>query len=149
MILSKQKNIKTYLGISKNLDTALNFILNNDLTKLPYGRNEIDGDNVYLNIMDYQTGLFNELKFEGHHNYIDIHIVLQGDETIAITTLEDIDSSTPYEEDKDVYFAYGNKYTSYYLDNTNLAITFPEDLHMHKIYTNYKDVKKAVVKIKM
>ena len=49
MIIGKLKNISRYKGISKNIDTAIDYILNNDLLALPKGKTIIDGDNVYVN----------------------------------------------------------------------------------------------------
>ena len=42
--------ILRYLGISKTLDTAIRYLVSNDLTQLHMGRNEIDGDDVFVNM---------------------------------------------------------------------------------------------------
>lgn len=43
MIVGNLKEIARYKGISKNIDTAIDFVLNNDLINLPIGKSEIDG----------------------------------------------------------------------------------------------------------
>ena len=42
MIIGKLKNISRYKGISKNIDTAIDYILNNDLLALPKGKTIIE-----------------------------------------------------------------------------------------------------------
>ncbi len=49
MIIGKLRDLKRYKGISKNIDTAIDYVLNHDLLTLPKGKTEIDGKNVYVN----------------------------------------------------------------------------------------------------
>lgn len=46
MIYDMLTNVEKYRGISKNLDTAIDFLVKTDLASLPLGQTEIDGDNV-------------------------------------------------------------------------------------------------------
>ena len=55
MIYTKKKNLERYLGLSDSMDTVIRYILSADLTKLHKGRNEIDGDQAFINRFDYQT----------------------------------------------------------------------------------------------
>ena len=55
MIYTKKKNLERYLGLSESMDTVIRYILTADLTKLHKGRNEIDGDQAFVNCFDYQT----------------------------------------------------------------------------------------------
>ena len=52
MIYTKRKNLERYLGLSKSMDTAIRYILSADLTELHKGRNEIDGDQAFVNRFD-------------------------------------------------------------------------------------------------
>ena len=54
MIYTKIKNIETYLGISKNLDTAIRFLREYDLNDLGKGKTVIDQDEVFVNHFCYQ-----------------------------------------------------------------------------------------------
>ena len=55
MIYDLLENIGRYRGICPNLDTAIRFLMDTDLNTLPTGKTEIDGDRVYLQIMDAVT----------------------------------------------------------------------------------------------
>ena len=84
MIYDSLKNIEAYKGISKNLDTAISFLAGNDLHSLPEGRTEIDGDEVFINVMNATTKELTEEGFELHREYMDIQIDLEGTEVIGI-----------------------------------------------------------------
>ena len=82
MIYDKLSNISVYKGLNKNLDTAIDYILNNDLQSRPLGRTVVDGDNVYINCMECETGLMENKQYELHQEYLDIQIDLQGAERL-------------------------------------------------------------------
>ena len=55
LIYAKRKDLNRYLGISSSLDSAIRFLQSADLSQLQMGRNEIDGDQAFINRFDYQT----------------------------------------------------------------------------------------------
>jgi YhcH/YjgK/YiaL family protein len=83
MIYTKRKNLDRYLGISPEMDTAIRYLQSADLRTLVKGRNEIDGDNVFVNRFDYQTMPQAQAIWEGHIRYADIHVLLSGNEKIG------------------------------------------------------------------
>lgn len=84
MIYDTLENIGNYKGISKNLDTAIEFLTTTDLHTLPEGKTIIDGEEVFVNVMTATTHELTEESFEIHKNYIDIQIDLEGTEVIGI-----------------------------------------------------------------
>lgn len=84
MIYDKLTNVNRYKGISKWLDTALEFLEKTDLDTLPLGRTEIYGDKVFANVMEAQASDESAGKFEIHKKYMDIQIDLKGTEIIRI-----------------------------------------------------------------
>lgn len=84
MIYDKLTNIGLYKGTNRNLDTAIEYILNHDISRLPLGRTSVDGDLVYINVMDAQTGPLESRNYEVHKEYMDIQIDLSGTEIIQI-----------------------------------------------------------------
>ena len=49
IVQEARKNIEMYKGLYSNLDTAISYLASHDLTELPAGRTEVDGDQVYIN----------------------------------------------------------------------------------------------------
>ena len=80
MIKGKIKDLNKYKGLNANLDKAIDFILSNDVLSLEHGRNEIDGDNVFINRFSYTCKKEEDCFLEGHKDYLDIHLVLEGQE---------------------------------------------------------------------
>ncbi len=152
MIVGKLKDIAHYKGLSKNIDTAIDFVLNNDLLALPKGKTEIDGNNVYVNRDTYVARPLEECYFEGHNNYLDMQIVLKGKEGFGYTHISDpgLVQTTPYNDAKDVT-KYQNKALNeiYVTLEEGFALVFPEDIHLAKLDVDGQTVEKAVIKIKL
>ena len=74
-----------YLGLHPALDTAIRWLGANDLAALPNGRTEVDGQNVYINVMDAGLRPAEGADFEYHHLYADLQIDLSGCEYWAWT----------------------------------------------------------------
>ena len=55
LIYAKRKDLNRYLGISGSLDSAIRFLQSADLSQLQMGRNEIDGDQAFVNRFNYET----------------------------------------------------------------------------------------------
>ena len=152
MIVGKLVDLYRYKGISKNIDTAIDFILNNDLMALPKGKTEIDGKNVYVNRDTYVARPLEECFFENHENYIDIQIVLKGQEVIGYTHISnpDLKVTTPYNPEKDVTkYNYDPKGAVFFTLEEGFALVFTEDAHLAKLMANDGIVEKAVVKVKI
>ncbi|MBQ9449373.1 MAG: YhcH/YjgK/YiaL family protein [Acholeplasmatales bacterium] len=152
MIVGKLSDLYRYKGISKNIDTAIDFILNNDLMALPKGKTVVDGDNVYINRDTYVARPLEECFFENHENYIDIQIVLKGHEIIGYThiTNPDLHVTTPYNPDKDVTKYNYNPKGALMMDvSEGFVLVYTEDAHLAKCKANDEIVEKAVVKVKI
>lgn len=67
-----------------NYIKALEYIKTNNLNSLPIGKHIIDGDNLWINIMDADLRAIKDVKFEAHNKYIDIQIPLSTSEQFGI-----------------------------------------------------------------
>ena len=152
MIVGKLVDLYRYKGISKNIDTAIDYILNNDLMKLPKGKTIVDGDNVFINRDTYVARPLDECFFENHENYIDIQIVLKGQEIIGYTHISnpDLKVTTPYNAEKDVTkYNYNPEGALYITLEEGFVLVYTEDAHLAKGKANDDIVEKAVVKVKI
>ena len=152
MIVGKLVDLYRYKGISKNIDTAIDYIQNNDLMALPKGKTIVDGDNVYINRDTYVARPLEECFFENHKKYIDIQIVLKGQEVIGYThiTNPDLKVTSPYNPDKDVKkYNYNPKGAVFFTLEEGFALVYTEDAHLAKCKANDEIVEKVVVKVKI
>lgn len=147
MIYTKKKYLNCYQGIHKNLDTAIDYLAKHELSELAHGRNEVDGENVFINRFDYETLPEEETAFEAHEHYADIHLLLSGKEQIGISDIANMEI-TGQDIENDSVDCKGIVEARVPMSTAEVLIAFPEDAHLVKIQLDGKSaVEKAVVKV--
>ena len=148
LIYTKLKNIHRYLGQSAALDTAIRYLQSADLRTLTKGRNEIDADQVFVNRFDYQTMSPEDAIWEGHIQYIDIHVLLSGHEKIGVSNVDSLTQTVCKPEEDFVGFE-GPVETWFTMTPEDILIVYPEDIHKVKVIDSESTlVEKACFKIK-
>ena len=151
MILDNAKNIDFYrtLGIEGRYAKAIDFLKSHDLATLEDGKYEIDGKNVYANVMSYTTLPWEEAKYEAHQNYSDIQYVISGEEVMTYAPAEELNPAGPYNAEKDVVkFDNAKPGLKVTCKAGDFMIFFPWDGHKPKAAAGEPSmVKKIVVKI--
>ncbi len=152
MIFDEKKNLEFYinLGIGDRYKKAVEFLLNTDLAALEPGKYEIDGKDVYANVLEYTTVPWEEAKFEAHEHYTDIQYVIKGTEIMTYAPVGAMTVKTPYNPDKDVvFFDDSNPGLQVPAKDDQYLIFFPWDAHKPKAANGEPaPIKKIVVKIK-
>lgn len=152
MVLCQICEIDKYASLAYGISKTVEFLNNHDLKSLkslPDGRTQIDGDNIYINKGEEQ--LIDELqrKLEIHHEYMDIHIPLTGEEFIGWKSVSTLQTKPvkPFDEDKDIAF-YDEPFDSLVmLEPGQCVLVFPEDAHAPLIGEG--KIIKAVIKIRL
>lgn len=89
MIIDNIENACLYAGVSKPIKKALSYILNTDFTNIKLGKHQINGDNMYALVNEYETKDATKVFLEGYRNYIDVHNIIDGTEQIGYAALAD------------------------------------------------------------
>lgn len=151
MIFDNAKNLDFYkaLGVEGRYAKAIEWLKSQDLENLAEGKYEIDGKNVYANVMSYTTIPWEQATYEAHENYSDIQYVITGTELMTYAPVETLNPSGPYNPDKDVVkFDNANPGMKLPTHAGEYAIFFPWDGHKPKAANGEPaPVKKVVVKI--
>ena len=147
MIIDKIENIDKYSQIP---EYVVNFIkgLSEDTENMRYDL--IDED--FVNVETYTTKLLEDAKFESHNRYIDIQLLLNGEERIYITSRDELDEISQYNVERDITFYKNDIKNADYvtLDCSNFVLIYPYEAHAPQVaLNNTKMVKKAVVKIRI
>ena len=87
MIISEQSDFRRYASVNKHFSKVCDFLENTNLTDLVDGKIDIDGENVFANCMIYLADGVPGAIFETHKKYLDIHIVIENTEKMAVTSL--------------------------------------------------------------
>ena len=147
MICDTLQHLGRYRGLHPNLDTAIDYLLTHDLAALPLGRTEVDGDKVFINVMDADLQPQEGSHLEYHKKYADLQVNLTGGERWGF-------ASAPGTEVKpfagDIGFVDTADAVTGTLGEERFALFFPLELHRPSIARpDCARLRKAVVKIEM
>ncbi|MBQ8886625.1 MAG: YhcH/YjgK/YiaL family protein [Candidatus Gastranaerophilales bacterium] len=147
MIIDNLTNAEKYISLHKDFKLVFDFLKTNNLTEMSCGKNiQIRGEEVFFNLDEYETK--QTQKLEAHKKYIDIQVVITGEEYMGYTNIENTTVSEEYDEKRDVMFLNG-RVDKILATNQNFLIFYPEDAHMPALsVTTAQKVKKAIFKIK-
>lgn len=148
MILDKIENSKLYIGLGERIAKAFEYIHTTDLLQTAVGKYEIDTDDVFAIVQEYDTKQISECKIEAHRKYIDVQYIISGVELMGVSTLTNQNPVVINEEND--YCLYEGDSSLIKLDAGMFTIFFPDDLHMPGIkFNQISKVKKVVVKVRV
>lgn len=149
MIYTKIDRLERYLGICDSLDIAIRHVMTADLQALNRGRNEVSGNEMFINRLSYETIPEESAAWEGHGVYGDLHVLIEGHEKIGVTDASQLKQICHKVEDDFIGYE-GPVQTWCPMDKGDVLIVFPEDIHMVKV-TNGEPchVERAVYKFKV
>jgi len=113
------------------------------------GRTDIDGDRLYASVATYETGPREERRFEAHRKYIDVQVLLEGEEAIDVSLEDDLAVLEAYDEKRDVTFLKPpSQVASLAMRPGCFAVFFPHDAHRPGCHLSEKSrVRKIVMKV--
>jgi YhcH/YjgK/YiaL family protein len=131
MICDRIENSARYDTISPGIALALATLRSGSLGGAPDGRHDLDGDRVFALVQRYNTRPLDKCAFESHRKYIDVQMVVSGDEAMGHAPISKLTATTAYDVDKDFsLYERLDGPTWLRLSAGEFAIFFPEDGHM-------------------
>lgn len=133
----------------KAIQTALEYLKSHDFTSMETGVYEIQGKEIYAQVMDAQTAPADTKRPEVHEKYIDVQFLASGKERLGFTP-----DTGNYEvderlEDKDLIF-YKTVENEGFIEAIPgcYSIFFPEDVHRPAVAAGEPmTIRKVVVKV--
>lgn len=152
MIVGNIENIVEYSFLEEKVKECFGYMKKNDLKLYQPGKYQIDGDDFFVNIVEYETTEKENRFYEAHRYYIDIHVMLDGEEKIEVDFIKNMDQKE-FEPENDflpLFEKNQNLSSSIILKENDFAIFYPNDAHMTAIKVNdSKKIKKAIFKVKI
>lgn len=151
MIFVNLKNIGNPASYPPAILRVLQHLIAEDFTTKPVGRYDLEGDDIFLQVMDCETRPASQASPEIHRQYIDVQYLVSGREQIgfAVDTHEN-QVAEDHLDERDVLFyqdMVGEKTLDLYPGD--LAIFFPQDVHRPTCAVGEPaPVRKVVVKIR-
>lgn len=108
------------------------------------------GDGIFVIEQAYVTKLRADGFFESHRKYIDVQVIVEGEELMEVVDASAITERQPYNPDRDlIVYEDSSRASLLRLYAGQLAVFFPSDVHMPtlRIGPTPVFVRKAVVKV--
>lgn len=149
MIFGNIHNLKEFPFLEEKIKECFEYAKNHNLVSYEEGSHEIDGERLFVNIVEYTTTKPEERFWEAHKNYLDVHVMLQGTEQIDLNFIQNMDVKEFVEKD-DFLPMNGDKNSSVILREGDFLICYPSDGHRTAVAVQEPEkIKKAIFKVRI
>lgn len=117
---------------------------------LTIGRHDVN-EEFYYNVQEYETKVNPVKHFESHRMYVDIQMLISGEENLQIVDVNRLQIESPYDEEKErtLYCAIENP-ASVLLRPGSVVILYPKDAHRTVAFNGLPcKVRKIVGKVRI
>lgn len=148
MILDSLKNSALYENVNPRMKKAFALIASTDWTAMEPGIHELDGKDIYVNVMERELKQKPDAKLEVHNEYIDIQVLVTGrEESFGWSERKDLKlPQGGFDAGKDIQFFDDVPQTYYTLRPGQFTVLFPEDGHAPMVGEG--TVRKIIVKVR-
>ncbi|WP_418426130.1 YhcH/YjgK/YiaL family protein [Alistipes sp.] len=148
MILDSLKNSALYENVNPRMKKAFALIASTDWTTMEPGIHELDGKDIYVNVMERELKQKPDAKLEVHNEYIDIQVLISGrEESFGWSERKDLKlPQGEFDAEKDIQFFDDVPQTYYTLRPGQFTVLFPEDGHAPMVGEG--TMRKIIVKVR-
>lgn len=140
MIFDKLQNISNYYF----LKPFCKEIARSEFLTGKFDLKERDGFGIGL---EYNTRNEQDAVWEGHKKFLDLHVIIDGEERIQHSFIDDMIQINEYHEMDDYQLFKGDKSAEFFLNKSMFILFAPTDIHKTGIGEVNEQVKKFVFKI--
>lgn len=148
MIVANLQNSNRIEGLHPLFKPLFDYVKTHDLLHTELGRIEVDGDDVFIMNINPECVAADKQVLEAHRTYIDVHILLEGSETIGWMALEDVSHEVKTYDNEGDCALYKDTPTSWIdLQPGQFMIVYPEDAHAPVVGCG--KIRKLIAKVKL
>lgn len=150
MIFGNIDHAEEFPYLEKGIKECFEYAKSHDLASFEKGSHEIDGDRLFVNIVEYTTTIPEDRFWEAHKKYLDVHVMLHGTEQIDLNFIQNMKLNEFVEKD-DFLPMQGDKNSSVVLKDGDFLICYPSDGHRTAVQAGDKPeiIKKAIFKVRI
>ena len=146
MILSSLSQAERYVDLHPLFKRAFDYIRETDLYHMAPGRCPIVGDDLIAIVEHVPAKTKGMARLEAHRRYIDIQLVLEGNETMGWKPLSDcFNPVSEYSEENDIRFFHDAPASWVPVPPDHFCIFFPEDAHAPLVGSG--KIRKVIFKV--
>lgn len=147
MLFGNINYIKEFPFLEKGIRECFAYAKNHDLLSFEKGSHPIDGERLFVNIVEYTTTNAEDRFWEAHKKYLDVHVMLRGEEQIDLNFIQNMGVKEFVEKD-DFLPMDGEKNASVILRDGDFLICYPSDGHRTAVAVQEPAaIKKAIFKV--
>lgn len=150
MIFGNVRDLGDYGFLPENIKRCFEYAGEHDLKGFEKGSHPIDGENLFVNIVEYETTAPENRFWEAHRQYLDLHLMLDGAEQIDVNFIDNMEQKDFVEKD-DFLPCEGEPNSHVVLTDGDFLICYPKDGHRTAVAAGGKSqtIKKAIFKIRI
>ena len=149
MIFGNINNLEEFPFLEEQVKECFEYAKEHNLASFEKGSHEIDGERLFVNIVEYTTTAAKERFWEAHRKYLDVHVMLHGTEQIDLNFIQNMDVKEFVEKD-DFLPMDGEKNSSVVLRDGDFLICYPSDGHRTAVAVEEPEkTKKAIFKVRI
>ena len=149
MIFGNINNLEEFPFLEEQVKECFEYAKEHNLASFEKGSHEIDGERLFVNIVEYTTTAAKERFWEAHRKYLDVHVMLHGTEQIDLNFIQNMDVKEFVEKD-DFLPMDGEKNSSVGLRDGDFLICYPSDGHRTAVAVEEPEkIKKAIFKVRI
>lgn len=91
MVFGNIRDRKDYAWLEDVVGKCFDYANTHDLLSFEKGSHTIDGDDLFVNIVEYETTNAADRFWEAHRQYLDLHFMLRGPEQIDVNFIDNME----------------------------------------------------------
>ena len=138
--------------LAKDIQFCIEYAKKNEnrILSLVHGSYDVGYNDIKMNIGKYFTKSENEKFWESHKKYLDVQIMINGTEQVAINDIQDMEVKS-FDEEKDLTILEGDKAFDIIMKTGDVLVFFPNDVHKPELNVSENDnsgnIRKIVTKV--
>ena len=152
MIITNVNNEIQNKSLAKDIRFCIEFAKKNEnkILSLVNGSYDVGYNNIKMNLGKYFTKKENDKFWESHKKYLDVQIMINGTEKVAINDIRDMEVKS-FDEEKDLTILEGDKAFDIIMKTGDVLVFFPNDVHKPELNVSENDdsgnIRKIVTKV--
>ena len=149
MVFGNIRDLKDFGYLEENVRKCFDYAREHDLLSYEKGSHPIDGDELFVNIVEYETTTPENRFWEALRQYLDLHFMLRGPEQIDVNFIDNMEQKEFVEKD-DFLPLEGDPNSHVVLNAGDFLLCYPADAHRTAVQVGAPaTIKKAIFKIRI
>ena len=138
--------------LAKDIQFCIEYAKKNEnrILSLVHGSYDVGYNDIKMNVGKYFTKKENEKIWESHKKYLDVQIMINGTEKVAISNIRNMEVKS-FDSEKDLVILEGEKEFDLVMRTGDVLVFFPNDVHKPELNISETDnsgsIRKIVTKV--